>query len=254
MLPRLALQNAQRIHGEPVHAVEAGNLEKAFGAVQALRRVTLEVPAGESLVIFGPNGAGKTTLIKILATLMRPSSGRLRLFGRDPQRDDDLRRLIGVVSHHSYLYGGLTAAENLLFAARMYGLPDAAGRAGELIETVGLGARRYDLVRTFSRGMLQRLTIARALVHNPPLLLLDEPYTGLDRQAAGLFTDLLADLRGERTIVLTTHSIEQGLALADRIVILVDGAVAYESRDGLEDQHAVGQLYAEFVRSSAWVH
>ena len=237
-----------------MQAIEARGLEKAFGPVQALRRVTLDVPAGESLVVFGPNGAGKTTLIKILATLMRPSGGWVRLFGRDPQRDDDLRRLIGVVSHHSYLYAGLTAQENLLFAARMYGLPDAGARAAELIHAVGLGLRRHDLVRTFSRGMLQRLTIARALVHTPPLLLLDEPYTGLDRHAAALFTDLLEQLRGDRTIVLTTHSIEQGLVLADRIVILVDGAVAYESRDGLEDQHAVGQLYTEFVRTGAWVH
>ncbi|MDQ7848801.1 MAG: ABC transporter ATP-binding protein [Armatimonadota bacterium] len=237
-----------------MQAIETRDLEKAFGPVRALRQVTLDVPAGESLVIFGPNGAGKTTLIKILATLMRPSAGTLRLFGRNPQGDDSLRRLIGLVSHHSYLYTGLTALENLVFTARMYGVPDAAARAAAMLETVGLGSRRYDLVRTFSRGMLQRLTIARALVHDPPLLLLDEPYTGLDRHAAEIFSGLLERLRGDRTIVLTTHSIEQGLPLADRMVILVDGAVAYEGREGLDDWRAVGQLYTQVVRSGAWVH
>lgn len=231
----------------PLQAIEARDLTKAFGPVRALRGVSLEVPLGESLVIFGPNGAGKTTLLKILATLMRPTAGTLRLFGADPRADDTLRRLIGVVSHHSYLYGSLTAEENLSFVARLYGLTDSHDRVQALLDAVGLWPRRHDLVRTFSRGMLQRLTIARALVHDPPLLLLDEPYTGLDRSACGVLTQLLDHLRGERTIVLTTHSIEQGLALADRMAILVDGAITYEGRDGLTDQRSVERIYAASV-------
>lgn len=238
----------------PLHAIETRELVKAFGPVHALRGVSLEVPRGESLVIFGPNGAGKTTLLKILATLIRPTSGTVRLFEADPRGDPALRRLIGVVSHHSYLYGGLTALENLLFAGRLYAVPDTAERAKALLDAVGLWERRDDLVRTYSRGMLQRLSIARALMHDPPLLLLDEPYTGLDRHAAGVFTRLLDGLRGTRTIVMTTHSIEQGLALCDRMAILVDGSIAYESRDGLADHRAVERIYADCVRAEAWVH
>ncbi len=234
-----------------MRAIEGRELTKSFGPVHALRGVNLRVADGESLVIFGPNGAGKTTLLKILATLMRPTSGQVLLFGKDPRADGGLRRLIGVVSHHSYLYPGLTARENLLFTARMYGVPNAASHADELIDAVGLADRAGDLVRSFSRGMLQRLSIARALVHNPPLLLLDEPYTGLDRHAATVFTQLLAQMRGTRTIVMTTHSIEQGVALCDRMMILVDGLVAYEGRDGLEDTRAVERLYAEVAGGPA---
>lgn len=237
-----------------VRAIEAREVTKAFGLVRALRGVTLDVPQGESLVIFGPNGAGKTTLLKIAATLVRPTSGTLRLFGADPRRDEMIRRMVGVVSHHSYLYAGLTAVENLQFAARLYGIPEAPARAEALIDAVGLWDRRHDPVHTYSRGMMQRLSIARALVHDPSLLLLDEPYTGLDRHAATLFTGLLEQLRGARTIVVTTHSIEQGLALADRVAILVDGMIAYEGRDGLADQRALERIYVDCVEATVWVH
>jgi len=224
---------------------------KAFGPVRALRGVTLDVEAGESLVVFGPNGAGKTTLLKIVATLMRPTSGRVLLFGTDAHLDGMRRSQVGVVSHHSYLYPGLTALENLVFAARMYGVADPLDRAEAVIDAVGLAGRRHDLVRTYSRGMVQRLSIARALVHDPRVLLLDEPYTGLDRHAAAVFTRLLETLRGSRTIVMTTHSIEQGVALCDRMAILVDGAVAYEGREGLGDTRAVERIYARYAGAPA---
>lgn len=223
---------------------------KAYGPVRALRGVTLSVESGESLVIFGPNGAGKTTLLKIIATLVRPTSGTLRVFGGNPFADGRLRRTLGVVSHHSYLYGGLTASENLVFTGRLYGVPDAANRAEALLATVGLASRAQDLVRTYSRGMVQRLAIARALMHDPPLLLFDEPYTGLDRHAAGMLTALLERLRGFRTLVMTTHSIEQGLALADRMAILVNGVLAYEGTDGLHSAQAAERLYLEYVGGS----
>ncbi len=234
-----------------VHAVEVAELSKCFGPVRALRGVTLAVPEGESLVIFGPNGAGKTTLLKILATLVRPTSGRVRLFGSDPRADGRARGLIGLVSHASYLYAGLTARENLVFTARMYGVRDPEARADRMLDLVGLAGRGGDLVRTYSRGMMQRLSIARALVHDPPLLLLDEPYTGLDRSAAQTFTNLLLAMRGTRTIILTTHSIEQGVALCDRVAILVDGEVAYEGRDGLADYRAVERIYTQHVEATA---
>jgi heme exporter protein A len=230
-----------------VRAIEVAELTKAFGPIQALRGITLGVDAGDALVIFGPNGAGKTTLLKTIATLIRPTSGSVRLFGMDPRADVRLRAQIGVVSHQSYLYPGLSGEENLLFAARLYGISRPADRVARLLETVGLSGRAQDLVRTYSRGMTQRLSIARSLVHDPPLLLLDEPYTGLDRQAAGVLTALLGAMRGTRTIVLTTHSIEQGLALCDRMAILVDGLIVYEADDGVRDLRAVERIYAECV-------
>jgi len=230
-----------------VQALAVRDITKSFGPVRALRGVTLTVARGEALAIFGPNGAGKTTLLKIASTLMRPSSGQVLLFGADPSQAPHLRRLIGMVSHHSYLYPGLTGLENLLFTARLYGLPDAASRADALLNAVGLGDRGDDLVRTYSRGMTQRLSIARALVHDPQILLLDEPYTGLDRQAAAAFTELLRAMRGARTIVLTTHSIEQGVALSDRVAILVDGVVAYEAGNGAGDVRTIERVYAECV-------
>lgn len=230
-----------------VRAIEVAELTKAFGPIHALRGITLNVEAGDALAIFGPNGAGKTTLLKTLATLIRPTSGSVRLFGRDPHADVRLRAQIGVVSHQSYVYPGLTGAENLLFAARLYGVPRPMERVARLLETVALSGRAHEVARTYSRGMLQRLSIARALVHDPALLLLDEPYTGLDRAAAGVLTDLLAAMRGTRTIVLTTHSLEQGLALCDRMAILVDGLIAYEANDGLRDLRAVERIYAKCV-------
>lgn len=230
-----------------MQALTVQDITKSFGPVRALRGVTLTVARGEALAIFGPNGAGKTTLLKIASTLMRPSSGQVLLFGADPSQAPHLRRLIGMVSHHSYLYPGLTGLENLLFTARLYGLPDAQRRADALLNAVGLGDRGGDLVLTYSRGMTQRLSIARALVHDPQILLLDEPYTGLDRQAASAFTELLLAMRGTRTIVLTTHSIEQGVALSDRVAILVDGTVAYEASNGERDVSTVERVYAECV-------
>jgi len=236
-------------HGRgSVQALALQEITKCFGPVQALRGVSLTVGDGEALAVFGPNGAGKTTLLKIAATLMRPTSGTVRILGADPSHQaPQLRRLIGLVSHQSYLYAGLTGFENLLFTARMYGVPDARARAHALLETVGLSHRGGDLVRTYSRGMTQRLSIARALVHDPRILLLDEPFTGLDRQAAMAFRDLLLAMRGTRAIILTTHSIEQGVAVSDRVAILVDGAVAYEAENGARDVGTVERVYAQCV-------
>jgi len=222
--------------------IELRKLTKAFGSKAALRGVDLRVEPGESLVIFGPNGAGKTTLIRILSSLSRPSSGKVFIGGLDlATHADGIRRYLGVVSHAPLLYDSLTAAENLRFFAQLYGLKNADAPIARMLERVGLTQRRHDLVRTFSRGMVQRLAIARALIHDPQVLLLDEPDTGLDPQAAEMLHGLLAQLSGrsgsvadqatgenvQRTIVTVTHSIERGLAIADRVVILVAGRVAF---------------------------
>lgn len=224
--------------------IEVRNLTKAFGSKYALRGVDLRVMPGESLVLFGPNGAGKTTLVRILSSLSRPSSGTVRIGGLDlAAHADGIRRYLGVVSHAPLLYDSLSAAENLRFFAGLYGMPKPEARIAEMLERVGLAARRNDLVRTYSRGMVQRLAIARALLHDPELLLLDEPDTGLDPQAAEMLHGLLVELsaregEGEsgragerekrrRTIVTVTHSLERGLAIADRVVILAAGRIVY---------------------------
>jgi heme exporter protein A len=213
--------------------IELQNLTKAFGSKAALRGVDLRVEPGESLAIFGPNGAGKTTLIRILSSLSRPTSGKVFIGGLDlATHADGIRRYLGVVSHAPLLYDSLTAEENLRFFAQLYDMKDPGHRISEMLDQVGLAPRRHDLVRTFSRGMVQRLAIARALLHDPQVLLLDEPDTGLDPQAAemlhGLLVALSASATEQRTIVTVTHSIERGLAIADRVVILSAGRIVFQ--------------------------
>lgn len=218
--------------------IEAFGVTKAFGLRPVLRGVDLRVEEGMFLTLFGPNGAGKTTFLRILSSLSRPTTGSVRIAGYVlPQQAAEVRSALGVVSHQPLLYGDLSAVENLRFYARMYALPREAreDRIAEVIEAVGLRKRGRDLVRTFSRGMQQRLAIARAVLHAPPVLLLDEPYTGLDQDAAAILDGVLREvaMRG-RTVLMTTHNVARGLALADRVTILSKGKIAYEAaRDGL---------------------
>jgi heme exporter protein A len=215
--------------------IQVQDLVKSFGPRTALAGVDLSVAAGEFVTLVGPNGAGKTTLLRILATLTRPTSGTLRIAGLGlAQAGEEVRRRIGFLSHRTLLYGDLTAEQNLNFYARMYDLdePDRGRtRVAGLLEQVGLAARRHDLVRTFSRGMQQRLSVARAVLHRPQVLLLDEPYTGLDPNAAQVLTDLLTELAGEGcTVLLTTHNLERGLTASRRVAVLVRGRLVYDER------------------------
>lgn len=211
-------------------AIEVKGVTKVFGSRLALRGVDLEVKKGGFLTIFGSNGAGKTTLIKVLATLLKPSAGSVQIAGLDIQDSSvGIRRQIGVVSHQTFLYDELTAYENLKFYGRMYDVPDLEERVCGLIAKVGLAARLHDRVRTLSRGMQQRLSIARAMIHNPPIILLDEPETGLDQHASAMLRDILDSFNAEeRTMVMTTHSLERGLEMGNHIAILVEGKIAYE--------------------------
>ncbi len=211
--------------------IEVQNLSKSFGPHVALAGVTLSVSAGEFVTLVGPNGAGKTTLLRILATLLRPTAGTFRIGGLDPARDGpEIRRRIGFLSHRTLLYDDLTAEQNLRFYARLYNLPDASARIDELLGRVGLADRRHDRVRTFSRGMQQRLAVARAVLHRPSILLLDEPYTGLDPQAADALSALLGELAGAGcTVLLTTHDLERGLAVGSRVIALSRGRVVYDA-------------------------
>lgn len=227
--------------------IEARGVIKVFGLRPVLRGVTLTVGEGEFLTLFGPNGAGKTTFLRIVATISRPTGGQIAVAGLPlPARADAVRGLLGVVSHQPLLYGDLSAEENLRFYARMYNLRQPAERIREVLKAVGLHRRAADLVRTYSRGMQQRLAIARAILHDPPVLLLDEPYTGLDQDAAATLDEVLHEVatRG-RTVLMTTHNISRGLGLAHRVAILSGGQIAYEApRDGL-DVVTFADTYAE---------
>lgn len=211
--------------------IEINDLTRSFGHYVALDGVSLSIGVGEFVTLMGPNGAGKTTLLRILATLLRPTSGTVRIAGLDPARARaDVRRRIGFLSHRTLLYDDLSAEQNLHFYARLYGLSDSQASIDELLERVGLADRCRDPVRTFSRGMQQRLAVVRAVLHRPSVLLLDEPYTGLDPHAAEALSALLVGLAGEGcTILLTTHDLERGLAVGNRIVVLSRGRVVYDA-------------------------
>lgn len=221
-------------------------LVKRFGHAVALRGVDLDVGEGESLTVVGPNGAGKTTLIRVLATLSRPTDGEVRIGGLNIACDAVvIRRLIGVASHQPLLYEELSAVENLVFYGRMYGVPKLSQRINDLLELVGLSDQRDEAVRTFSRGMKQRLALARALLHGPRVLLLDEPFTGLDRQAATTLSRVLTEAHasGSRTVVMTTHDLHRGLAMGDRLVILERGQIVYQARRDTLDAARLEEIY-----------
>jgi heme exporter protein A len=223
------------------------DLVKTFGPRRALRGLDLNVSAGQCLAIVGPNGAGKTTLLRILATLTRPTSGQVMIDGLDlAHHADAVRRRIGFVSHQSLLYGDLSAEENLTFYGRMYGVADLEQQITAMLDSVGLGSRRYDRVRTFSRGMRQRLSIARALLHQPRLLLLDEPYTGLDQQAAETLNRLLTGSETDRlTVVMATHDLDGGLNMAQAALILSDGVMVHRMTRETWDMEEFRRLYRE---------
>ncbi len=209
--------------------IEIDHLHKAYGKTAALRDLTLSVAQGTFLTVFGPNGAGKTTLLHILATLSQPTSGVVRIHGFDAVADgEQVRRRIGVVSHQSFLYPTLTAYENLQFYGQMFGIANLEAVIDGLLEQIGLSERKHDLVRTFSRGMQQRLSVIRALLHNPPILLFDEPYSGLDQAATRALQQMLATAHAAgKTIVLTTHNLEKSLPQSDQIAILAQGELVY---------------------------
>lgn len=217
-------------------AIEVHGLTKSFGNYLALKGVELWVKKGEFFSILGPNGAGKTTLIKVLATLSKPSAGSVQVAGLDLRNNPTkVRRKIGVVTHQTFLYDTFTAFENLKFYGKMYDVPNLEERIIEVVAKVGLASCLHHQVRTLSRGMQQRLSIARAILHSPSIMLLGEPDTGLDQQAISMLGEVLDTFStGERTVVMTTHSIERGLGLGDQVAILSEGKVAYvESKRSL---------------------
>lgn len=203
-------------------------LVKRFGLKTILRGVDFAVQPGEFVALLGPNGAGKTTFLRILASLSRPSLGEVKIAGyKLPHESAQVRARLGVVTHLPLLYDDLTAEENLRFYARMYNIPNPQLRITEVLEMVGLEARRHDLVRTFSRGMQQRLTIGRAILHDPDVVLFDEPYTGLDQDAATMLDAVLKAVAATgRTVVMTSHDLARAEDLATRFDVLSRGVIS----------------------------
>ncbi|MGD8605091.1 MAG: heme ABC exporter ATP-binding protein CcmA [Anaerolineales bacterium] len=231
--------------------IEVRKLVKRFGLKPVLRGLDLTVEQGEFVALLGPNGAGKTTLLRILATLSRPTMGQVHIAGFElPKQSAAVRRRLGVVSHQPLLYGDLTAEENLLFYGRMYFLEGLRSRIDEVLDLVGLSARRGDLVRQYSRGMQQRLAIGRAILHQPEVLLFDEPHTGLDQDSAVMLDGVLKEIAARgRTVVMTSHDLSRAADLATRIDILSRGVIARSLPVQSLEPMELPALYREVTRA-----
>lgn len=230
----------------------AEGLVRAFGPQRAVDGVTFSLPVGQTLALLGPNGAGKTTLLRILSGGLRPSQGEVRLAGdRLDLRHPSWLARVGVLSHQGFLYAHLTARENLAFYADLYGLTHAQQAVDDGLRLVELETRADDLVATFSRGMRQRLALARTLLHNPEVVLLDEPYTGLDAHAAAVLRHVLSTLKnGRRTVILVTHNLTEGLEMADRIAIQVRGRLVLDEPAGAFEPASFHDVYRAVVEAA----
>ena len=233
--------------------LEAVGLVRSFGGLRAVDGVSFELQPGELLTVFGPNGAGKTTLLRMLAGVMRPNAGHVRVAGAPADvASRDWRHRVGIVSHQSLLYGQLTIEENLRFYGRLFGLDDLKTRIPERLASMGLSDRARTPVRELSRGLKQRVALARALLHDPEVVLLDEPYTGLDPHASAVLREQLASLKnGRRTVVLVTHNLKQGLELSDRVAIQVQGRFSSVTDSASLDLAELEVLYHAAVENPA---
>lgn len=227
--------------------VEANALTKAYGRRLAVAGIDLALSAGECLAIFGPNAAGKTTLLRLIAGLLKPTSGGVHVQGVDVRRDTQARARVGLISHQSMLYAPLTALENVEFTARLYGLADPRRAARAALESMLVADRAHVQVRTLSRGLQQRVSVARAIVHGPTVVLLDEPYSGLDEAGARALTSILHALRDRgATLVVVTHNVAEGLALATHAAIMTEGRFARFERRGASSSFDANRYAAEY--------
>jgi heme exporter protein A len=232
--------------------IEVRKLVKRFGLKPVLRGLDFQVQPGEFVALLGPNGAGKTTFLRILASLSRPTLGEVSIAGyRLPGQAAAVRRRLGVVSHLPLLYGDLTAEENLRFYGRMYSLGNLDRRLNEVLELIGLALRRRDLVRTFSRGMQQRLAIGRAILHDPEVMLFDEPHTGLDQDACAMLDTLLRQVAAHgRTVVMTSHDLTRAADLASRFDVLSRGVIAASLQRSELDPDRLLAFYRQSIQAS----
>lgn len=231
--------------------IEVHELVKKFGSNTVLREINLYLKKGNFLALFGPNGAGKTTLIKILSSLMLPTSGNVQVAGFDLRSHrDSLCNIIGVLSHNTYLYNNLSVFENLKFYGMMYDIKKLTKRIEKLIELVGLGQYMHDRVQTLSRGMRQRLSIARTIIHEPQILFLDEPYTGLDQQSVKELNRLLSYFRDQgKTIIMISHDLNRELELCSHVAILASGTLAYMQDSANLTKESFRRTYIEIAEN-----
>ena len=235
-----------------MHEIEVTKLNKYFGRRQVLKDLNFTIKKGAFLSIFGPNGAGKTTLVKILSTLERPTDGIVKISGSTLGDDaTDIRKKIGLISHSPLLCLDLNAYENLEFYGTLYGVDDLKARAEHLLDQVELGHRRYDLVRTFSKGMQQRLAIARALLHKPSIIFLDEPYSGLDPHAVDILDSLIASIRQAHTFIMVSHNLDKGLELCDTAMIVKGGRMIFFQDKKDIDLDGFKDIYRQAVSGGA---
>jgi len=226
-----------------VNALEIDGVWKYYGDFPALRDVALSSAPGSTLALLGRNGAGKTTLLRILAGLSRPSRGSIKIHGSEA-REEATRRRIGVLGHGIALYDELSAMENLTLFGRIYGLPDPRKRADEMLERVGLARVRDGLAREFSRGMRQRLAVARAFLHDPEVILLDEPFTALDDRAIAVLQSMIQEMRDQgRTIIMSTHQLREALELASHVALLQRGQIVH-----------VGERTQQMLDDAGWLY
>lgn len=229
--------------------IKIEDLSKSFGSFYALRDISLEILPGDFWIVVGPNGAGKTTLLKIIATLSQPSNGRIDINGIISGKNKlEIRKRIGFIGHQSFLYNNLTAEENLKFYARMYDLNNASQKIEDILSRVGLLERKGDLVRTFSRGMQQRLSIGRALLTDPNIILLDEPFSGLDQSAIDNFVHIFTSLiSSDRIIIMTTHNLQLGLQLATHFAVLSKGKLVHQDQTKTTDLTQFKEMYRKLT-------
>ncbi|MCY4071380.1 MAG: heme ABC exporter ATP-binding protein CcmA [Chloroflexi bacterium] len=240
---------------EKTPLIEVEDLSKTFGLLPVLRSVNFGVARAETIMLLGQNGGGKTTLLRLLAGLSKPTTGAIRIGGwQMPTEAMEVRRQIGLLSHQPLLYGNLSARENLDFFGKLYGMAkdERAERIGALLDQVGLAKRADSLARGFSRGMQQRLSIARANLHQPEILLLDEPFTGLDQAAAETLEGLvLSAQREERTLIIATHQLGRAPTLAGRALILSRGQIAFDGNIETMSAANLGELYTRVCNGAA---
>ena len=231
-------------------ALACSSITRRFGRLVALRSVSLSVARGECLTLFGHNGAGKSTLLGVVSGLSRSYEGSVTLFGEDLRSSDDAARgVVGLLAHETFLYNDLTALDNLVFYGRLYGVAHPQERAEELLEQFGIAHKAHANVRALSRGMKQRLSLARAVVHQPKLLLLDEPFTGLDEAACDLAGEMLREfVAGGGSALVTTHDIDRGFTVADHVAVLDRGAIVYEARASDIDVQTFREKYRAVLR------
>ena len=231
------------------HYIAAKGLTKKFGYKTALRNIDIFLEQGDSLVLFGPNGAGKSTLIQVLCSLLQPTSGRVRIAGYEAQRDREaLHQIIGYIGHQTFLYPQLTASENLKFYGAMYGVTRLNERIPEVLGLVGLSRYRNDIVQGFSRGMQQRLSIGRAIIHDPMIMFLDEPFTGLDQQGSEDFIKLILHFRDRgKTVIMASHHLHLGIELCERVAILKSGRIVYRQDVARISKNDFKRIYSQHV-------